>query len=60
MSEDFDIRDEADGTTDKDLERVLRPKSFEDFTGQKQVLDNLQIFVQIIVTCCILNIACLT
>jgi Holliday junction DNA helicase RuvB len=46
MSEDFDIRDEADGTTDKDLERVLRPKSFEDFTGQKQVLDNLQIFVQ--------------
>ena len=46
MSEDFDIRDEAEGTTDKDLERVLRPKSFEDFTGQKQVLDNLQIFVQ--------------
>jgi len=46
MSEDFDIRDEAEGATDKDLERVLRPKSFEDFTGQKQVLDNLQIFVQ--------------
>ena len=46
MSDDFDIRDEAEGTTDKDLERVLRPKSFEDFTGQKQVLDNLQIFVQ--------------
>ncbi|MDP4630802.1 MAG: Holliday junction branch migration DNA helicase RuvB [Flavobacteriales bacterium] len=46
MSEDFDIRDEAEGTTDKDLERVLRPKSFEDFTGQRQVLENLQIFVQ--------------
>ena len=46
MSEDFDIRDEAEGTTDKDLECVLRPKSFEDFTGQRQVLENLQIFVQ--------------
>jgi len=46
MSDDFDIRDEAEGTTDKDLERVLRPKSFEDFTGQRQVLENLQIFVQ--------------
>ncbi|MBM3449341.1 MAG: Holliday junction branch migration DNA helicase RuvB [Bacteroidetes bacterium] len=46
MSEDFDIRNEAEGSTDKDLERVLRPKSFDDFTGQRQVLDNLQIFVQ--------------
>jgi len=46
MSEDFDIRNEAEGSSDKDLERVLRPKSFDDFTGQRQVLDNLQIFVQ--------------
>ena len=46
MSEDFDIRNEAEGSTDKDLELVLRPKSFDDFTGQRQVLDNLQIFVQ--------------
>jgi Holliday junction DNA helicase RuvB len=46
MSEDFNIRNEAEGGSDKDLERVLRPKSFDDFTGQRQVLDNLQIFVQ--------------
>ncbi|MFT6715496.1 MAG: Holliday junction DNA helicase RuvB [Saprospiraceae bacterium] len=31
---------------DKDLERVLRPKSFDDFAGQKSILDNLQIFVE--------------
>lgn len=31
---------------DKDLERVLRPKSFDDFAGQRKVLDNLEVFVQ--------------
>ena len=31
---------------DKDLERVLRPKTFDDFAGQKSILDNLQVFVQ--------------
>ena len=29
-----------------DVEKQLRPLSFEDFTGQDQVLENLQIFVQ--------------
>lgn len=29
-----------------DVEKRLRPLSFEDFTGQDQVLENLQIFVQ--------------
>jgi Holliday junction DNA helicase RuvB len=44
---DFDIRDEAGGhPTDRDFERALRPKKFDDFTGQRQVLDNLEIFVQ--------------
>lgn len=43
--EDFDYREEASRTSDKELERVLRPRSFDDFTGQRSVLDNLQIFV---------------
>jgi Holliday junction DNA helicase RuvB len=30
---------------DKELEKVLRPQGFEDFTGQKQVIDNLIVFV---------------
>ena len=45
MSE-FDIRNEAEQSSDKDFDRVLRPKSFDDFTGQRQVLENLQIFVK--------------
>ena len=31
---------------DKELEKVLRPASFEDFSGQSAVLANLQIFVE--------------
>ncbi len=31
---------------DFDLERQLRPLSFNDFAGQEQVLENLQVFVQ--------------
>ncbi len=45
MSDSFNIRDEAD-SPEKDLEKVLRPKSFEDFTGQRQVLENLEVFVK--------------
>jgi Holliday junction DNA helicase RuvB len=29
-----------------DLERVLRPITFDDFTGQEQVLENLKVFVE--------------
>ena len=32
--------------TDRDIERVLRPQAFEDFTGQENVMENLKIFVQ--------------
>lgn len=42
--EEFDIRNEAE-RTDFDIERYLRPQSFEDFAGQRSVLENLQIFV---------------
>jgi Holliday junction DNA helicase RuvB len=31
---------------DKEFEKVLRPASFDDFTGQAQILDNLSIFVK--------------
>lgn len=31
---------------EKEIERALRPLSFQDFTGQQKVLDNLKIFVQ--------------
>ena len=32
--------------TDKEIERALRPLSFEDFTGQAKVLNNLEVFVR--------------
>ncbi len=38
----------ADGFSDAelDIEKVLRPISFDDFTGQEQVLENLKVFVE--------------
>lgn len=41
----FDYHDEAARASDQELERVLRPRAFDDFTGQRQVLDNLEVFV---------------
>ncbi|MEZ4798761.1 MAG: Holliday junction branch migration DNA helicase RuvB [Flavobacteriales bacterium] len=44
--EDFDIREEAELPGDKEFDKVLRPNSFDDFTGQGQVLENLEVFVK--------------
>lgn len=33
-------------TTEKEIEKVLRPAEFHDFAGQQQVIDNLVVFVQ--------------
>jgi Holliday junction DNA helicase RuvB len=33
-------------TTEKEIERALRPLSFDDFTGQAKILENLHVFVQ--------------
>ncbi len=41
MIEDFDVRNEAEQPTDGDLDRVLRPARFDDFTGQRAALENL-------------------
>jgi len=41
----FDIRQEAQ-QTEQEIERYLRPQSFDDFAGQRSVLENLQVFVQ--------------
>ena len=31
---------------EQELERVLRPKTFDDFTGQEKIIENLKVFVQ--------------
>ena len=45
MNEDYDI--EEDGLNDEfELEKVLRPKLFEDFEGQDKIVDNLKVFIE--------------
>jgi Holliday junction DNA helicase RuvB len=45
MEENINIRKDNISVTDKEFERQLRPLSFNDFKGQKQVIDNLAVFV---------------
>ncbi|MCU0471782.1 MAG: Holliday junction branch migration DNA helicase RuvB [Bacteroidales bacterium] len=45
MEENFNIRKEDISVADKEFEKRLRPLSFNDFKGQKQVIDNLIVFV---------------
>ena len=44
--ESFDYREEKFDSQENELDKVLRPKSFSDFSGQKKVLENLSVFVQ--------------
>lgn len=46
MDEEFDIRQTGQRSAEKDFENALRPLSFSDFTGQKKVVENLQVFVE--------------
>lgn len=46
MNENLDPTNEHFSPEELDVEKKLRPLSFNDFTGQDQVLENLQIFVQ--------------
>lgn len=46
MDESFDYRSEAESKDDRDYDKVLRPKRLEDFTGQRKVVENLEIFVK--------------
>lgn len=45
MEEDFDYRSEQ-LSSDQEIDKVLRPKAFSDFTGQQKILENLEIFVE--------------
>jgi holliday junction DNA helicase RuvB len=45
MSGDFNIRKE-EKVQDVDIEKQLRPLSFDDFSGQKNITENLKVFVQ--------------
>ena len=47
MREDYlNGDDENFNTEEKEIEKALRPLSFEDFTGQHKIVQNIKIFVQ--------------
>ena len=46
MNEHLDPTGENFSSEELDIDRALRPLSFDDFAGQDQVLDNLKIFVE--------------
>ncbi|QZT36012.1 Holliday junction branch migration DNA helicase RuvB [Halosquirtibacter xylanolyticus] len=46
MDDNFDFREEKTFDSDSDLNNKLRPLSFDDFKGQKKIVDNLEIFVE--------------
>lgn len=45
MEDNTNIRKELISVPDKEFEKQLRPLSFSDFKGQKQVMENLVVFV---------------
>ncbi len=46
MNTNLNPSEENLSQAEKEIERVLRPLSFEDFSGQKKTTDNLKVFVQ--------------
>jgi len=46
MNENLDSTGQNFSEEEFDIERALRPISFDDFTGQEQVLENLKVFVE--------------
>ena len=45
MIEEFDLRGDEEHQSDKEIDRVLRPKLLDDFAGQKNVVNNLKVFI---------------
>ena len=45
MNENLDPSTENLSPLERDIEKVLRPQAFEDFTGQEKIMENLKIFV---------------
>ncbi len=46
MADAFELRDKQWSDTDPEVESSLRPKIFQDFDGQKKIVENLKVFVE--------------
>ena len=44
MNENLDPTDNQFSKEDNDIDRALRPLSFDDFAGQDAILENLKVF----------------
>jgi len=45
MTDNFNIREDAEFSNDKEFEQKLRPLTFNDFSGQDKIVENLKVFV---------------
>jgi holliday junction DNA helicase RuvB len=45
MARNSDLRENFISDSDKEIDKRLRPLSFEDFHGQKKIIENLKVFV---------------
>lgn len=46
MTEPIDLHHESFSDRDNEIDKRLRPLSFDDFKGQQQIVENLRVFVQ--------------
>jgi len=46
MADNYNFREENLNETDQEIEKKLRPLSFDDFRGQKRIIENLDVFVK--------------
>ena len=46
MNDNLDPTGNSQNAREREVEKALRPKLFDNFAGQQQVLDNLRIYVQ--------------
>jgi len=46
VEESFDYRENLDENLDQEIDKVLRPKYLADFSGQRAIVENLEVFIQ--------------
>ena len=46
MNTNLDATGKSQSSSEREVERALRPSHFDSFAGQRQIIDNLKIFVQ--------------
>jgi len=46
MNDNLDPTGNQFNSVEKEIEKVLRPTEFNDFSGQENIIENLKIFVQ--------------